>query len=694
MNDHVLTGCRSTPLLSYLKALGIARLLHRVDPSVRLWWGRDGFARLRTVLNQDALLRYFIEEYEPSPIVSPWNLESGFFPGKFGDALHGVETSATPRLLEIRQAIESGRAALTERHLVHAPKGADKDEFIEAWRAGCPESCLEWLDAAWGLTDEKPRPNPLLVSGGVDSRFEFARNFVERLEDCLPQLFVPQAETNRSTELLVYALFDRDTTRLDVVAVGMFAPGRNGLPNSSSSSSPQSISSPWDYVLLLEGSLAFAGGVARHLGSVVASFPFAFKGSAVRGRGADTENPDKLKGEAWLPIWHLPAPWGSVRRLLAEGRAQDGRGQSRTGRNLVRALADLGVERGIASFERTLIAQRNGQSSTAVSLGRVDVRSVPGVGVMRAADQWLATARGFSSSNVRATVDVVDRAAYAAASASAGASLEEWLRALADLQIAVGGRAGVRDRSARSHVAPLARLPWDLVLALGSSAEVRLARTLAAIGRGAGQSGLRALIEPVEVRAGGWFQWSQNVRGASAASLRQPLATMARLAQIGAAQGEEWKGGASLDDALVFLSGRLDDRRLMQLAFALTLCVPAPLPEGGNVTSASGVDRLYAVCRLATVPTSVEGREHPRPPARDVIPALAAGRPERALRAAVRHLRSAGRTPLTSLVDVTSTREHARRVAAALAIPLRSPDLEQLGRVVFVPPTEPEGINP
>lgn len=694
MTDHVLTGCRSTPLLSYLKALGVARLVHRVDPAVRLWWGRDGFAYLRTALNRDALLNYFIDGYEPSPIVSPWNLESGFFPGKFGDALHGVEASVAPRLVEIRTAIENGRAALTERHLELAPKGADKDEFIEGWRAGCPESCLEWLDAAWGLTEEKPRPNPLLVSGGVDSRFEFARNFVERLEDCLPQLFAPQTETDRSTELLVYALFDRDATKLDVAAVGMFSPGRNGLPNSSSSASSQSISSPWDYVLLMEGSLAFAGGVSRQLGAAVASFPFAFRGSAVRGRGADSESPDKLKGEAWLPIWHSPAPWGSIQRLLAEGRAQDGREQSRSGRHLVRALADLGVERGIASFERTLIAQRNGQSSAAVSLGRVDVRSVPGIGVMRAADRWLATARTISSSYVRETVDVVDRAAYAVASGSAGASIEEWLRALARVQVAVGGRAGVRDRSARSHVAPLGGLPKDLVFALDSSPEVRLARSIAALGRGAGQSGLRSLIEPVEVRPGGWFQWSQNVRGATAAGLRHSLTTMARLAQIDATNDELGRGGASIRDALAFLSGGINEQRLIELAFAFTLCVPAPLPQDGSVISASGVDRLYAVCRLATVLTSAEGRESGRPPARDVIPALAAGQPERALRAAMRHLRSAGCVPLKSLVDVTATRLHAQRVAAALAIPIRSADLERLGRVVFVPPTEHEGTTP
>ncbi len=694
MTDHVLTGCRSTPLLSYLKALGVARLLHRVDPSVRLWWGRDGFANLRTGYSRDDLVGYFLSEYVPSAIASPWNGGSGFYPGDNLVAVEKIEHSKHARLWPLRQAIDLGRTMVAERCPAAAPKDTTKYAFIEAWRATCSEDSLAWIDATWALTDDSPSANPLLGTGGNDGRLEFSRNFAERITACLPQLWDPTADLASSRALLEWALFAETAVRLDDGSIGMFAPGSNGLPNSSSSSTMNSLSSPWEFVLMLEGALLFGASVSRRLSSTVAAFPFTVRRPAFVGVGTDPGDAGKTRGEVWLPLWKVPASVGAIRRTLSEGRAQDGPRQSQSGRDMTRSVAALGTERGIAAFERILLVERNGLAYAAVPVDRVHVRAIPNIGLLRSADAWLIHARSIDAAAVQIAVTAVDRTAYAIALGLAGASLAEWLRALAKAQLAVGGRAGVRDRSARSHVAPLGRLPKDLVYALDSSPEVRLARSIATIGRAAGQLGLRSIIEPVEIRPGGWFQWSDSIRRSSSEGLHRPMAIMARLAQVHATQGGPELDGASLRDALTFLAGGVEEQRLIELAFALTLCAPAPLPQDGGATNASGVDRLYAVCRLATVPTSVEGREHPRPPARDVIPALVAGRPERALRAATRHLRSAGRVPLMSLVDLIATGAHAKRVAAALAIPVRSADLEQLGRVVFAPPTENEGTNP
>ncbi len=693
MTDHMLTGCRSTPLLSYLKALGVARLVHRADPAVRLWWGLEGFAQLRTRFDRDELSAYFLDEYEPSPIVSPWNGGSGFYPGD-NRAVEKVENSAHVRLKPLRETITLGRAMVAERCPSGPPKGKPKDSFIEAWRASCSEQSLAWLDATWALTDDSPSANPLLGTGGNDGRLEFSQNFAKRITTCLPQLWDATADMSPSRALLAWALFAEQEVRLDNGSIGMFAPGSNGLPNSSSSATMNSLSSPWEFVLMLEGALLFGASVARRLSGTVATFPFTVRRPAFVGVGTDPGDAGKTRGEVWLPVWDVPASVVAIRRTISEGRAQDGARQSQSGRDMARSVAALGTERGIGAFERILLVERNGLAYAAVPVDRVHVRAIPNVELLRSADTWLARTRSIDSDAVQTTVNTVDRAAYAIASDWAGASIEEWLRALAGAQIAVGGRTGVRDRSARSHVAPLSGLPRNLAFALDSSPEVRLARSIAALGRAAGQSGLRSLIEPVDVRRGSGFQWSDSVRGASTAGLQHPLATLARLAQAEAASAGTGRGGASLRDAMALVTGRVDDRRLIELAFALTMCVPAPLEEPGIVSGVSGADRLYAVCRLATLPIWVEGREHPRPPALDVIPALAAGQPDRALRAAVRHLRSAGRAPLKSLLDVTASREHAQRVAAALAVPIRSADLEQLGRVVFSPPTEHEGTNP
>ena len=83
-----LGGCAPTPLASYLKAIGVMRLIssdanhvggRATDPKARGWWENERF-HLATTLNRDALCRFFLEEYAPSPIIAPWNGGSGFYP--------------------------------------------------------------------------------------------------------------------------------------------------------------------------------------------------------------------------------------------------------------------------------------------------------------------------------------------------------------------------------------------------------------------------------------------------------------------------------------------------------------------------------------------------------------------------------------------------------------------------------------
>ena len=87
-NGITLAGCSPTPLASYLKALGVLRLIasptSRVrgaaaDPEVRGFWGNGRF-HLHTRLDSEVLTHFFLEEYVPSPIIAPWNGGSGFFP--------------------------------------------------------------------------------------------------------------------------------------------------------------------------------------------------------------------------------------------------------------------------------------------------------------------------------------------------------------------------------------------------------------------------------------------------------------------------------------------------------------------------------------------------------------------------------------------------------------------------------------
>ena len=68
-----LAGCRATPLLSYLQALGALRLLHeQCAPDLTSYW--DGSTlHVKGDLTQETITKFFVEDYEPTPMVSPWN---------------------------------------------------------------------------------------------------------------------------------------------------------------------------------------------------------------------------------------------------------------------------------------------------------------------------------------------------------------------------------------------------------------------------------------------------------------------------------------------------------------------------------------------------------------------------------------------------------------------------------------------
>ena len=80
MNQHILPlpGCTPEPLMNYLKALGVLRIVsEQVDPTARGCW-RNGVFELRCQLSESELLNFFVAQYAPTPIVSPWNGDGGF----------------------------------------------------------------------------------------------------------------------------------------------------------------------------------------------------------------------------------------------------------------------------------------------------------------------------------------------------------------------------------------------------------------------------------------------------------------------------------------------------------------------------------------------------------------------------------------------------------------------------------------
>ncbi|MES2792133.1 MAG: type I-U CRISPR-associated protein Csx17, partial [Planctomycetota bacterium] len=180
---HKLTGCGPVPLASYLKALGILRLIaDQADPLAQGWWAGDVFY-LRTRFSRDDLRKFFLNQYCPTPIVAPWNGGSGFYPKDNQTAITLIADGTASRLSRYRETIAACRSTIAMLGLKEKPEGDFKDQMLVACRGRLPDEAVEWLDAAHVLTADGPKYPPLLGTGGNDGRLEFTNNLMQRLLD-------------------------------------------------------------------------------------------------------------------------------------------------------------------------------------------------------------------------------------------------------------------------------------------------------------------------------------------------------------------------------------------------------------------------------------------------------------------------------------------------------------------------------
>ena len=183
--SHVLElrGCTPEPLMAYLKALGIFRLVaEQKDKEARAWWYNDTFM-LRSALDRDALVEFFLEKYKPTPIVSPWNGGSGFYPKDNSKAMKAILELESPRFQLWNEVVSIGKG------IVSRGGGTDKKTLKEWTLAQCraefPDDALDWLDAAYVLTAGGAKFPPLLGTGGNDGRLEFSNNFMQNVVSAL-----------------------------------------------------------------------------------------------------------------------------------------------------------------------------------------------------------------------------------------------------------------------------------------------------------------------------------------------------------------------------------------------------------------------------------------------------------------------------------------------------------------------------
>jgi CRISPR-associated protein Csx17 len=783
---HTLKGCSPAPLANYLKALGILRLVgEQADKQARGWWDGEYFC-LMTELSQEELETFFLERYEPTPLVSPWNKGCGFF--KADDpGLVPLEKSKSSRFERFRQGIVASRALLdavahadavirsikartktnksfqteAQRQLLEKsdtllaclsqlqgeiskpdlttekraelsdsvsvigslitkreklPNKAESDKLkdsagykrisaladrrFKALKATLIPDCkrtwrgphAEWMSAAVVL-DESGNPEwpSLLGTGGNDGNLDFTNNFMQQLGE----LFDLKSESGNpkvDTKTLVQnCLWTSPANKLASAAIGQYQPGTAGGANSSTGFDGGNLVNGWDFVLMMEGSLLFTSRATRRLDPNAfskASAPFAVRPHAA---GFATPGLEKAqRGEQWMPLWKQPATLQDVMAMYGEARVQLERQTANRPVDMARAISGLGVARGIDAFVRYGYLERNGQSTLAVPLGRVEVRHHPRVHLIDDLAGWMNQLdRRSRDKNAPARLGQAEkRLADAVFSAlTHDPTPERWqaiLLAGVDIESLQATGSAIE-----AQPMPSLRPEWlsavddgspvfRLALALGSSA--------AEYKRGRSVDPIRHHWLPLEAGARRFKTSDKRLMNDPrvVASGRDPIRDLAsvverRLIEAGMA-GTHRSGllaaagcGARLDDLAAFLAGQLDVEKTVGLARAFMAIrwdrwSPRHLPQQSrHAKYGAQPDEAWLAIRLACLPFAL-GPGQDIPADERVVRLLNSNNAARAIEIARNRIRTVGIRPPFQFG--TADAETARLWAAALAFPI------------------------
>jgi len=699
--DIVLDGCGTEPLSNYLKALGVFRLVsEQADPEARGYW-KNGVFALQTKLNAEELENFFLNQYAPTPIISPWNRGSGFNTAK--EELKQLLNSDNTRLTGYRDAIAKSFEVVKKaeddglRPFDKQDKNGSKEKLIKRLRNELPDEVVRWIDAVLVITSDKKMVGyaPLIGTGGNDAKLDFSIVFMKHLNKILP--FKPDFQTqvktrtinnhSNSCNLIENALFGFSSIGITEGKFGQFNPSAAGNFNASNNFTCESYTNSWDYVLAIEGALIFASAAVRRYENkhenTSMSFPFSVRssasgyGTAVNYKPSNKGNGEKARNlEVWLPTWRKAASYKEIEQLFSEGRAEFGNRSAHNVIEFAQTVTALGTDRGLTEFHRYGFFERNGQAHFAVKLDTLGVRGDRNAELLREPIEWVGRSRRSKDSDAKAKA----------------------IREIEENLLRLCHRGFENPEPAMETIAALGRLMQESVkrkdglnlkpsqvLAAGwlekaddGSPEFRLAASLASLLTSEFSVLFKTRQTDFEKRIAKdtkkWLLFS----GKPAGLLNVIMADrILRLKQKGSATySEQTKIFAHLDDVNTFMAGILDYRKLIDLAFGLMFLKWKDVGKfefkAKQENEQISREKLFPGATYALAKLCHTGIEFDWKKIR-LIPAvhkrMASGSGRKALEIALRRLRADG-CRIPNYGDMAVSELQCERIAAALLFPL------------------------
>ncbi len=692
-----LRGCTEEPLINYLKALGIFRIVHKQkDKSVKGYW-KNGYFCMKTVLSPEELEKFFLEEYAPSPFFIPWGAKSGFWPKKEGKkqddegetrkSLERIVSQSNNRYALFRQSYNSITNFNKDSGIKEKPEDKEKQNYIVSLRSYMPSELREWIDACYVISNERNEVMLLLGTGGNEGNSSYSKNYLVALETVLLDM-----ESDQSQGLISDSFFAVQYPKVSIVNLGQLNPNFQ----------VSNLSNPWDFIFSLEGCMLFAGSATkRYNQNSTSSFPFLVSPS-VAGLGHLSENKRlEFNKEFWMPIWCSPSRFQEVETFFAEGKVDYKKRPADNGLNFALAISSLGVDRGIISFNRYGRLARNGQNNIAVPLGKFKVERVQNIDLISDFSQWLESLRRIANKDktpakYRRHLRRVEDAIFRFAKYGGATNQQNVLIELGKAELSFSS-------SCPAELKPLQSLSPKWISACDDgSCEYRIACSLASIcNQEIGH--VREQLEPVKLENHEYVWKERKPLTWNSSNLTLSLIGILKrrlIEQNRNNTGNPLESGIRInsDDVIQFLEGNVDDLKIADLFFAFSTLKCEwdkqwlPLQDKANEhhQNYSKCYNAYALLKLVFPDGPYEmnagklfvKRNNHNPDTAFVVKAnpeilsLFSTHPDKAIETASRRLRTHGLIPLGTMrnrgtsIEFNLSMNARDRILAALLIPI------------------------
>lgn len=417
MNTIVMPGINAhvAQFIDYLKALGLLRVVgSQKDSNAEGCWNETGDFVLSTQLTVEELVDFMLDDYRPSPIVSPWN--RGFSNPKKsapGKPLALIRSTRDPRFAEYQNVMnqlerfDQGYAGSTPAK--EGFKSGMKKAYVSALNEALSGPAGEWLRTAWyvgsvatgtrkGGDRQFAPPNPIAGTGGNNGDWEIAQAYMAALvspavrgENLLNSCAWDHKERTLHAERLRLALLGSRASGVSAESMlkghptgSLFAIAQVGMDGCSNVAPDEvqtlKVLNPWDLILAVEGILYFASRLVHSKNDdgsehPVVSAPFVFEiiaeavnrvpsrslmnaaagiGSVdvapARGKPKASDAP-RTEVEFWLPIWSDPHTYSNLQNdIFRKFQTQIQPLGRLTHGELAVRIASLAPRYGISSF--------------------------------------------------------------------------------------------------------------------------------------------------------------------------------------------------------------------------------------------------------------------------------------------------------------------------------------------------------